>query len=129
MHNNAPTNFAASQQDPLEAAFQRAVALINQGKSKGQIETELKSTGLGQETVSSVVNRVIQLRKQAHRDVAGKNMLFGALWCIGGTLFTMASYQMASEHSGGGTYFIAWGAILFGGIQFLKGLGQLVANL
>jgi hypothetical protein len=129
MHNNTPTNLASSQQDPLQAAFQRAVALINQGKSKAQIETELKATGLDQESVSSVVNRVFRLRKHANRDVAGRNILFGALWGIGGTLFTVLSYQMASEHSGGGTYFIAWGAILFGGIQFLKGLGQLVANL
>jgi hypothetical protein len=129
MQNNTPTNFANSQQDLLGAAFQRAIALINQGKSRAQIETELKSIGLGQESASGVVNRAFQLRKKAHRDVAGRNMLFGALWCVGGTLFTVWSYQSASQGSGGGTYFIAWGAILFGGIQFLKGLGQLVANL
>jgi hypothetical protein len=129
MQNNTPTNLASSQEDPLGAAFQRAAALINQAKSRAQIETELKSTGLDQDSVSSVVNRVFQLRKKAHRDVAGRNIMFGALWCVGGTLFTVLSYQMASEHPGGGTYFIAWGAILFGGIQLLKGLGQLVANL
>ena len=129
MQNNTQTYLVSSQDDPMGAAFQRAVALINQGKSKAQIETELKSTGLGQEGVSSVVNRVFQLRKKANRDVAGRNIVFGALWCVGGTLFTALSYQMASEHPGGGTYFIAWGALLFGGIQLLKGLGQLVANL
>jgi hypothetical protein len=129
MQNNTPTNIASSQQDPLAAAFQRAVTLINQGKSKAQIEAELKSTGLDQESVSSVVKRVVRLRRQANRDVAGRNILFGALFCIGGTVFTALSYQMAAEHPGGGTYVITWGAILFGGIQFLKGLGQLVANL
>jgi hypothetical protein len=126
MQNNTVTNLASSQQDPLGAAFQHAVGLINQGKSRAQIESELKSIGLGQESVSGVVNRVFQLRKQAHRDVAGKNIMFGAIWCVGGTAVTALTYQMAS---GGGTYFVAWGAILFGGIQFLKGVGQLVANL
>lgn len=126
MQNNTPTNVVSSQQEPLEAAFQHTVALVNQGKSKAQIEAELKSTGLSQETVSSVINRVFELRKKAHRDVAGKNITLGAIWCVGGIVVTALTYQMAS---GGGTYFVAWGAILFGGIQFLKGLGQLVANL
>jgi hypothetical protein len=128
MQNNTQAA-VMNEADPLAAAFQRAVALINQGKSRTQIETELKSTGLGQESVSDVVSRVVELRKKAKRDVAGRNILFGALWCIGGTIFTAASYQMATGGSGGGTYFIAWGAILFGGIQCLKGLGQLVGNL
>jgi hypothetical protein len=126
MQNNTPTNLASSQQDPLGAAFQHAVALINQGKSRAQIETELKSIGLGQESVSSVVDRVFRLKKQVHRDVAGKNIVFGVIWCVGGIAVTALTYQMAS---GGGTYFVAWGAILFGGIQCFKGLGQLVVNL
>ena len=45
-------------------------------------------------------------KKQAEND-----MLYGALWCIGGIIATAA-------HIG----FIFWGAILFGGIQFLGGL-------
>jgi hypothetical protein len=52
--------------------------------------------------------------------------VFGAIWCVGGIAVTALTYQMAS---GGGTFFVAWGAVLFGGIQCLKGLGQLVANL
>lgn len=45
-------------------------------------------------------------KKQAEND-----MLYGALWCIGGIIATAA-------HIG----FIFWGAILFGGIQFFRGL-------
>jgi hypothetical protein len=45
-------------------------------------------------------------KKQAEND-----MLYGALWCIGGIIATAA-------HIG----FIFWGAILFGGIQFCRGL-------
>lgn len=61
----------------------------------------------------------------AGRRAAGsKNMLVGALWCIGGIIVTTVTYSAASN--GGGTYFVAWGAILFGGIQFLQGMIQLL---
>ena len=53
-----------------------------------------------------------------------KNMLYGALWCIGGTIITVGTYTAAS--SGGGTYFITWGAIIFGALQFLQRLYQFV---
>ena len=55
----------------------------------------------------------------------GKNMLYGALWCIGGTMVTLATYSAAQ---GGGRYLVAWGAILFGAIQFLIGAGQAIGG-
>ena len=42
---------------------------------------------------------------------AEKNMISGALWCIGGTALTLANFGL-----------IFWGAILFGGVQFIGGL-------
>ncbi len=48
-----------------------------------------------------------------------KAILYGALWCIGGLVVTIGSYSSASD---GGSYTIAWGAILFGLFKFLKGL-------
>lgn len=57
----------------------------------------------------------------------GKVMLFGALWCIGGIVVTAVTYQAASS-SGGGTYFVAYGAIIFGAIQFFKGLFMLASG-
>ena len=47
----------------------------------------------------------------AKKEQAEKDMLYGALWCVGGIIATAA-------HIG----FVFWGAILFGGIQFFKGL-------
>jgi hypothetical protein len=55
----------------------------------------------------------------------GKDMLYGALWCIGGIVVTAATYSAAQN---GGSYVIAWGTILFGGIQFLKGLFRSMSN-
>jgi hypothetical protein len=56
---------------------------------------------------------------EALRDAANKDMLVGALWCGGGILVTVITYSAAS---GGGTYVVAWGAIIFGGIRFVRGL-------
>jgi hypothetical protein len=56
------------------------------------------------------------------KEVAQKNMVVGTLWCVGGSLITAITYSSASES--GGTYFVMWGAIIFGGWQFLKGLFQ-----
>jgi len=53
---------------------------------------------------------------------------------IGGTLFAIGTLVTALTYSGaqgrgGGTYIIAWGAMLFGGLQLLIGLGQTAAAL
>lgn len=42
---------------------------------------------------------------------AKKDMLYGALWCVGGLVATAANIG-----------FIFWGAIIFGGFQFIKGV-------
>jgi ribosomal protein S27E len=60
-------------------------------------------------------------KKAAGQSQGPKNLLSGALWCIGGIVVTIATYAAAEP---GGTFIIAWGAILFGGLQFLEGLCQ-----
>lgn len=48
-----------------------------------------------------------------------RHMIFGLLWAIAGTVITVWTYQAASD---GGVYVVAWGAILFGIIDFFTGL-------
>ena len=52
------------------------------------------------------------------------NMIFGALWCVGGIVVTAVTYSSAVSSPGGGHYIIAWGAIVFGAVQFFKWLLQ-----
>lgn len=65
--------------------------------------------------MSSILSVQNELSEQEYistkKEQAEKDMLYGALWCIGGIIATAA-------HIG----FVFWGAILFGGIQFFKGL-------
>jgi hypothetical protein len=51
----------------------------------------------------------------------GRDMVVGAIWCIGGILVTALTYGAAATNPGGGQYVIAYGAIIFGAIQFLRG--------
>ncbi len=66
---------------------------------------------------------LVNLKKAGH-----KNMLYGALWCIGGIIVTALTYLEAVTNPAGGTYIIAWGAIVFGAIQFIRGLVQAVGK-
>jgi hypothetical protein len=65
------------------------------------------------------IKSVVEITRKA----AQKNVVVGGLWCVGGLVVTVATIA-ASEHGGGG--FICIGAIVFGAIQFFKGLSQLM---
>jgi hypothetical protein len=58
-------------------------------------------------------------RAAAVAAAARRNMWVGGAWCAGGIAVTAYTYSAAS---GGGIYVVAWGAIVFGGWQFVKGL-------
>jgi phage FluMu protein Com len=53
------------------------------------------------------------------------NIVIGGLICVVGTVVTVGTFLCAAND---GSFLIAWGAIVFGGIQFFKGLGQLFAD-
>ncbi|MEI6900821.1 MAG: hypothetical protein WCL00_13160 [Bacteroidota bacterium] len=67
------------------------------------------------------------LNHQEEKTSAGaRNMIVGALWCIGGIIVTAVTYDAVKDT--GGTYFVAWGAILFGALQFFKGVFQALTD-
>jgi len=49
---------------------------------------------------------------------ARKNMIYGALWCLGGLLVSELSYRFTES---GGRYVITTGAIIWGAVQMLQG--------
>ena len=126
MQNETTAGDQSAAQQFIREVYQRTATLANEGKSKDKIQTELIAMGLNKETASMVIGNVFRLRKKAHREAGARNAMVGAAWCVGGIAITALTYQLAS---GGGVFVVAWGAILFGGIQFIKGLGQLAINL
>ena len=51
----------------------------------------------------------------------GHDLLHGGLWLLLGIAVTAGTYVLA-EQLGGSRFIVAWGAMLFGGVQFLRGL-------
>ncbi len=85
--------------------------LIKENKKPFDVRTALMEKGLSEDAAYTIVRGVEDEIKKAKKDAAGKDILYGALWCLGGTVATVANIG-----------FIFWGAILFGGIQLIKGL-------
>jgi hypothetical protein len=56
------------------------------------------------------------------RAAADNRIIFRAVWCIGGILVTVFSYLSAARSPYGGTYIVAWGAILYGIWRVFQGL-------
>ena len=106
-----------ADQQPNDYLYQYAANLLANGnKSGADVERLLMLKGLAADEASAIVRELenenpIQNTQKAQ---AKKDMLHGGLWCIGGLALTLADVG-----------FVFWGAILFGGIQFIKGVTNL----
>lgn len=70
-------------------------------------------------TLISDISNWCEQYKDANRS-ANRNIAFGLLWFIGGSIVTAVTYSAAAN--GGGRYVVAWGAIVFGLLQFIGGV-------
>ncbi len=105
----------------MKSMYELVAEHLENGTPVAQIESILREKGIAPDVASSMVSDMLKTRAAMLREEGGRNMLQGALWCIGGILVTAMTYNMASE---GDTYIVTWGAIVFGAIQFFRGLGQ-----
>ena len=108
----------------VEAVFNYAAQRMAQGCSPAAVESELLQKGLDPQSARTVVSELTKVKSQALRSSGLRNIAIGGLFCVGGIIATVVTYGMASES--GGTYIIAWGPAIFGGIQLCRGLYQLV---
>ncbi|SFP68872.1 hypothetical protein [Hymenobacter arizonensis] len=109
----------SEQEQAVDQLFQLAAQQMQAGKSDAQIHFYLEEQGVTKEVAETVVSELRPEYQKVYREAARKDMLHGGLWLGGGLLVTGVTYSMASE---GGSYFMTWGAIIFGGFQFMKGL-------
>lgn len=108
------------QQNAVNQIYEYAAYLmVSEKKDAFETQKALIEQGLDEESASIVVSNLEQQIKEAKKEGANEDIMYGALWCVGGLIVTAVTYSAAS---GGGTYVVAWGAILFGAIQFIKGL-------
>ena len=108
-------NTLPDQQTTVDQVYNYAAnQLVNGQKSAYEVEQLLIGKGLDAESAGVVVSNLETQIQDAKRKRAKKDMLYGALWCVGGLALTFANVG-----------FIFWGAIIFGGIQFFKGVSNL----
>lgn len=114
-------------QDFVNQVYENAVTLMFE-QNKNIIETKniLIEQGLKSEDADIVIKNLQRQFKEEKNKIANNNMLYGALWCSGGLLITFLTYTSASK--GGGSYVITWGAIIWGILQFVKGLYQKISS-
>lgn len=66
--------------------------------------------------------RELLLRQlEVDQDDAARAAWQGLAWCVGGAVVSWLTYSAAS--TGGGYYFVTWGAVIYGGIRFVRGMG------
>ncbi|MEH0153915.1 hypothetical protein V6R21_07185 [Limibacter armeniacum] len=103
------------QQNVINKVYDYAAhLLIKEDKGPAVVKKILVDEGVNLELASAIVDKLQSQIEAAKKERAQKDMLYGALWCIGGTILTVADIG-----------FIFWGAILFGAVQFFKGVANL----
>lgn len=108
----------------VQQIYNYAAELMVRGQRTGQDVCDLLiEKGLDSSSALYIVEQIQSQIDGAKRSRARKDMLYGGLWLGGGLLITIITYSNAR---GGGSYVVTWGAIIFGGIQFFRGLANLV---
>jgi hypothetical protein len=68
------------------------------------------------------------ISEEEYRQADRREMARGAFFCIGGLIVTVLTYAGAVSSPRGGTYTIAWGAVVFGAWHFFHGLMGYIKN-
>lgn len=104
-------NQEASSQAAVNELYNYAAnLLVKEKKNAKDVQIALVGRGISESAAYTIVYNLEAEIKSAKKEAGKKDMLYGALWCVGGTFATVANIG-----------FIFWGAILFGGVQFIKG--------
>ena len=104
------------------ALQRRAEAYRRLGKEQLAVADMSRLESLARAEAESPALRAF--REQEHEEEAeGRgDLIVGGLFLVGGIVVTVVTYAGAGP---GETYVVAWGAILFGGFQFIRGLTKL----
>lgn len=114
----------------MSIAHQQALKLIEDGLSPADVERELVAQGTAPAQARDVVASLAdyaqaqsyaQAQAGGGSGAGGADVVVGALFLFGGLILTLITFAAAS---GGGTYVLAWGPMLYGGLRLVKGLSR-----
>lgn len=117
---DAPPDPAARSDRAVEAAVDAVQAKIRAGADPLKVARALAQQGLDRVDTDRVIARLEESRAQSVRNAGRQEMMIGGISCLIGLVITLGTAR-ASSSLGGGSFVVAWGAILFGGYQFLRG--------
>jgi hypothetical protein len=117
-----------STEQVVQAVYREAAQMMQSGKSDYHVEQALLAKGIPADAARTVVSRLRSACSEAYRNEAYKQMAIGAVIAIIGIVVTFGTYSAAANNPGGGSYVVAWGAIIFGGWRFIRGVMLLGDN-
>lgn len=103
----------------IESAAAIAAEELADGASR---RDALEEEGYPRELSVQVVNRLVEIQREARREEATPEIVWGLVIAGAGAGLSWATYSAAS---GGSTYFVFWGLIAYGGYRLIRGLSRL----
>jgi hypothetical protein len=107
-----------SQQDQSPGTAQTALGLLQAGLTPEQVVSRLVEEGTPQPQAETVVGLMVERHRRQVAATSHRDIRTGALWFIGGALLSAGSYYFAPP---GQSFLLAWGPVIFGGWQFVRG--------
>lgn len=130
-------------QDAVEQRAKFVAEQLDAGIPKDEVKRRLSDSGLrpfeAQQLVEDVARRsheasaespryqapVESLRREVHRESGLKDLGYGFLLLLVGGVVTLVTWALAEP---GGSYWVMWGAMIFGGFYLLRGFYREVTN-
>ncbi|MDX6182070.1 hypothetical protein SGQ44_14010 [Flavobacterium sp. Fl-77] len=85
--------------------------MVRENKSAYEAKAALVDKGIRPENARILVENLENQLREVKYERARKNMIFGVIWFASGTIATVSGIGL-----------IFWGAILFGSLQFYRGV-------
>ncbi len=98
-----------------------AMMQMERGASNEEIQSMLVAEGINEEFAAMVVSDLKKPREEKIQGDAQEKIIMGAVIFAIGVTISLVTYNNSEP---GGSYIIAWGAIIVGIIQFFRGILQ-----
>lgn len=108
-------------EDSVEAAYAIAAKDMLAGSSNSEVVEKLVARGLDADSAREVVDALDRSMVRDCRIAARRQIICGTLLCVAGSSATVYVFNAMNSESGV-TYLIAWGTILLGTIQLIRGV-------
>ena len=104
----------------VSSLFQYAAMELANAKPRKEIEKELVKRGASSKEAKTIVADAQYTLKKGRREKYKKRLIRGLIWTVLGVIVTCGTYAFASQL--GGKFYLFYGAIILGFIDFMIGL-------